>query len=80
MTNDANTLIAVDSLVANEFEVHLEGEKVLGVFRVSGLTPFKLNVLNLGASLAVHEPFQMAKMVLRYGSLITSCGFLTLCC
>jgi len=65
MTADKNTLIAVDSLVANEFEVQIEGQKVLGVFRVSGLTPFKLNVLNPGASLAVHEPFQLAKMVRR---------------
>ena len=32
----------IDSLSANEFEVHLDGERVPGVFRVSGFVPFKL--------------------------------------
>lgn len=33
--------IVLDSLIANEFEVHVDGQKVQGVFRVSGLTLFR---------------------------------------
>lgn len=34
----------IDSLVANEFTVELDGAKVDGVFRVSGLTLFKTTI------------------------------------
>ncbi|MBE2267202.1 MAG: hypothetical protein IAE80_03160 [Anaerolinea sp.] len=47
----------IDSLSANEFEVQLNGEKVDGVFRVSGLTPLR-------SDSATH-PFQLSKMVQR---------------
>jgi phage tail-like protein len=51
-------------LVANEFEVELEGEKMLGVFSVSGLTTFKLNE----AGQQVYRPVQITKMVQRDGN------------
>lgn len=54
----------IDSLSANEFEVYLEGEKVPGVFRVSGFVPFKLEV-KPGVTKVVSEPFQITKMVQR---------------
>ena len=61
---EANTLVAVDSLVANEFEVELEGEKMLGVFRVDGLTTFLLNEKGE----RVLQPFHLVKMVQRDGN------------
>jgi len=63
MSND-NMMLAVDSLVANEFAVELEGEKMLGVFGVSGLTTFKLNE----SGQQVYRPVQITKMVQRNGN------------
>lgn len=56
-----NTMVAVDSLVAHEFEVELSGERLLGVFRIDGLVTFQLN--DAGEKLT--QPFQLAKMVQR---------------
>lgn len=50
----------LDSLVANEFEVTLDGVLVTGIFRVSGLTLFKT---------AVDTPLVVTKMVQRDPSL-----------
>lgn len=57
-------IVAVDSLVANEFEVQLDGETVTGVFRVDGLTTFKLDQ----DGDRVHEPITLVKMVQRDGN------------
>ena len=54
----------IHSLSANEFEVQLDGEVVKGVFRISGLVPFKLDV-KPSMTKVVHEPFKLAKMVQR---------------
>ncbi|MEP7291091.1 MAG: phage tail protein [Chloroflexota bacterium] len=63
--NQTHTLaVHVDSLSANEFEVLLEGERMQGVFRVSGLLPFKLEVKPSLTKL-VREPFKLSKMVQR---------------
>ena len=62
MTSE-NTMVAVDSLVANEFHVELEGEKLLGVFRIDGLTTFKID-----DGKREFEPFQLVKMVQRDGN------------
>jgi phage tail-like protein len=56
---------AIDSLSANEFGVELEGEKITGIFRVSGLVSFKLDVKTTTALKAVKEPFKIIKMVQR---------------
>ncbi len=56
--------IHIDSLSANEFEVQLDGEVVKGVFRISGLVPFKLEV-KPSMTKVVREPFKLAKMVQR---------------
>lgn len=56
--------IHIDSLSANEFEVLLDGERVQGVFRVSGLLPFKLEVKPSLTKL-VREPFKLSKIVQR---------------
>lgn len=56
--------VEVDSLVANEFEVRLEDETLAGVFRVEGLTTFKLD--ENGKRL--HEPFRLVKMVQQDGN------------
>lgn len=57
-------IIALDSLVANEFEVQLDGETVSGIFRVGGLTTFKLDQ----DGDRVHEPITLIKMVQRDGN------------
>ncbi|MDZ4672593.1 MAG: phage tail protein [Phototrophicales bacterium] len=53
--------VAVDSLVANEFEIQIDNNPMLGVFRVDGLTTFKLN----DKGERVYEPFRIIKMVQR---------------
>ena len=60
--------VHIDSLSANEFEVLLDGERVQGVFRISGLLPFKLEVKPSLTKL-VREPFKLAKIVQRDPSL-----------
>ena len=56
--------VALDSLTANEFAVEIEGERVSGIFRVTGLTPFKLDV-KPSMTKIIREPFKIAKMVQR---------------
>ncbi len=61
--NDAQDVVqAVDSLSANEFSVEIDGQPTQGIFRVSGLTPFKLDVKPSLRKL-MHEPIKLAKMV-----------------
>ncbi len=57
-----NSIRSLDSLVANEFVLELDGEPVTGVFSISGLVSFKLD--DQGIAL-VNEPFRIAKMVQR---------------
>lgn len=64
---EVNKMVAVDSLVANEFEVELDGQKVAGVFRISGFVPFKISGSTPTQMQPVHEPFVLAKMVQRDG-------------
>ena len=65
MADETTTLtIHVDSLSANEFVVLLEGEIVKGVFKISGLLPFKLDVKPSLTKL-VRDPFKLSKMVQR---------------
>ena len=54
----------IDSLSANEFAVELDGERINGIFRVAGFTPFKLDV-KPSMTKVVREPFQITKMVQR---------------
>lgn len=56
--------IELDSLTANEFAVEIEGERVGGIFRVTGLTPFKLDV-KPSMTKIVRDPFKIAKIVQR---------------
>ncbi len=58
-------LKAVDSLSANEFAVELDGERVDGIFRVSGLVTFKLETKATTALKPLKEPFKVVKMVQR---------------
>lgn len=62
--SDENGMVALDSLVANEFAVELEGENLTGIFRVSGLTTFKLN----DTGQMVYRPIQISKMVQQDGN------------
>ena len=65
MADETNTLaVHIDSLSANEFEVQLDGETVKGVFKVSGLLSFKLEVKPSLTKL-VRDPFKVSKMVQR---------------
>jgi hypothetical protein len=65
MADETKSLaVHVDSLSANEFEVLLDGERLQGVFRVSGLLPFKLDVKPSLTKL-VRDPFKLSKMVQR---------------
>ncbi|MBE2182741.1 MAG: phage tail protein [Anaerolineae bacterium] len=62
MTGKQDELQAVDSLSANEFSVEIDGETVPGVFRVSGLAAFKLEVKPSLRKL-VRDPIRLFKMV-----------------
>lgn len=64
LSNASPAGIEVDSLSANEFAVELDGERIGGIFRVTGLTPFKLEV-KPALTKQVHEPFRVSKMVQR---------------
>jgi len=67
-TDDMATLVTVDSLVANEFEVELEGEILPGVFRVSGLVTFKLDGDDEHHASRTNSPIILSKMVQRDGN------------
>lgn len=56
---------AVDSLVAHEFEVYIDEVAVDGIFRISGLVSFKLEVKTTNQLKRTHEPFKITKMVQR---------------
>jgi hypothetical protein len=62
--NTAGSAVHIDSLTANEFEVHLDGERVRGVTRIAGFVPFKLEV-KPGVTKVVREPFRLSKIVQR---------------
>ena len=64
-SNGKNRLEAIDSLVANEFALEVEGQRVNGIFRISGLTTFKIAY---GTNQIVNQPFKITKMVQRDGS------------
>ncbi len=55
---------AIDSLSAHEFAIEIEGIRISGVFRVVGLTPFKLDIKPSMKKL-IREPFKVTKMVQR---------------
>lgn len=56
---------AVDSLSANEFNLEIQGEKMPGIFRVSGLVSFKLDVKTTTTLKEIKEPITIVKMVQR---------------
>jgi hypothetical protein len=65
MADETNALaVHIDSLSANEFEVLIDGERLQGVFRVSGMIPFKLEV-KPSLTKIVRNPFKLSKMVQR---------------
>jgi len=55
-----SSMQALDSLQGNEFHVELNGEKITGVFRVDGLTSFRLTENGIDK-----PPVTLAKMVQR---------------
>lgn len=56
-----NTLRAIDSLCANEFAVELDNQRISGIFRIIGLTPYKTDE----SGQAIKQPFTITKMVQR---------------
>lgn len=56
---------AIDSLVANEFEVRIDDEPVSGIFSITGLTTFKLEVKTTTSMKKLTTPFTIKKMVQR---------------
>jgi phage tail-like protein len=62
---EETTIQGIDSLVANEFEVHLDDEPISGIFSISGLVSFKLDVRVTTAIKKMQEPFKISKMVHR---------------
>jgi hypothetical protein len=62
---ESTGLKAIDSLSANEFAVEIDGERVEGVFSVTGLIAFKLDVKTTSALKIVKDPFKITKMVHR---------------
>ncbi len=61
----ADNIQAVDSLVANEFEVQIDGQPVTGVFSVQELVSFKLDVRTTTSIKKLRSPFKITKMVQR---------------
>jgi hypothetical protein len=59
-----NNAVQVDSLIANEFELHISGENVGGVFGVRNLVTYATDV----AGNRVLPPFEVSKMVQRDGN------------
>lgn len=55
----------IDSLSANEFRVEVDGEVVDGVFKVSGLAPYKLDVKQSSALKINKDPIEIVKMLRR---------------
>lgn len=58
-------LQVVDSLCANEFAVEVDGQRVSGILRVSGLTSFKLEVKTTTSLKQLFDSFKVVKMVQR---------------
>ncbi len=65
MSDEMQHVQAIDSLVANEFKVLIDGEAVAGVFSVSGLVTFRLDVKTTTAIKKLQDPFTITKMVQR---------------
>ena len=66
VTADGNENIrAIDSLVANEFEMRIEDQVISGIFSISGLVSFKLDVKTTTSLKKIEEPFVIKKMVQR---------------
>lgn len=55
----------IDSLSANEFRVELDEQEVDGIFKIIGLTPFKLEVKQTSSLKALKDPLKIVKMVRR---------------
>lgn len=54
----------VDSLSANEFAVEIDGARADGIFKISGLIPFKRDISHSPIKV-IYESFQISKMVQR---------------
>ncbi|MBZ0303038.1 MAG: phage tail protein [Anaerolineae bacterium] len=63
MMNETHSI--VDSLVANEFEVRIDDQPVSGVFSISGLVTFRLDVKTTTTIKKLQDPFILKKMVQR---------------
>lgn len=61
----ADSIQAIDSLVANEFEVQIDGQAVTGIFSVKDLVSFKLDVKTTTSIKKMRSPFKITKMVQR---------------
>ena len=61
----ADSIQAVDSLVANEFEVQIDGQAVTGIFSIKELVSFKLDVKTTTSIKKMRSPFKITKMVQR---------------
>jgi phage tail-like protein len=55
----------IDSLSANEFRVEIGGQVVDGIFKIIGLSAFKLEVNQSSSPKALKDPIQIIKMVRR---------------
>ncbi len=60
---------AIDSLSANEFAVEIDGERASGIFKVTGLVSFKLDIRTTTSLKEIKEPFKIVKMVQRDSNL-----------
>ncbi|MBW4439186.1 MAG: phage tail protein [Pleurocapsa minor GSE-CHR-MK-17-07R] len=63
--NDSLALVqSVDSLSANEFSVSIDGEVITGIFKLSGLAPFKME-MKPAATRLLRDAVRITKMVQR---------------
>ena len=68
MTNEivvSDSIQAIDSLVANEFAVEIDGQAITGIFSIKDLVSFKLDVRTTTSIKKQASPFKITKMVQR---------------
>lgn len=63
--SENESIRAIDSLVANEFNIRIDDQPVSGIFAISGLVSFKLDVRTTTSLKKLKEPFTITKMVQR---------------
>jgi len=66
MTDEtAADIHSVDGLLANEFALEIDGQRVDGILALRGLVAFRLDVRSTTSMRKLQEPFQLTRLVQR---------------